>query len=233
MSCWHYQHWPTKPGAEAGLKKNASRFIFSRWSLKNCNNLYRDLVQLFALISLIHIWKVFCNYRILFCLTMCLRDSSECDPMRDSVEVKIFVKNVGKKIFFKANKCRKSTKGKNFLKENYSGRSQIYQSYYLDQCFAFIKFLPLESNTVVFCLFGFYTGILCGTRAENVVINHLVNISSKDGRSKTALLVNLLHKYSRHYISCVCITPFVPHTHWREGFVLYVGQRSFTRIDTV
>lgn len=130
VSCSHYQHWPTKPGAEASLKKYASRFIFSRvFSLKNRNNLYRDLVQLLVLISPIYIWKVLRNYRILYCLTMCLRDSSECDPIRDYVEVKIFVKYVGIFIFLRRISAGKVQRGNIFLKENYSGRSQIYQPY--------------------------------------------------------------------------------------------------------
>lgn len=33
---------------------------------------------------------------------------------------------------------------------------------------------------------GFSTGIVCGAKAANVIINHSVSISSEDDRSKTA-----------------------------------------------
>lgn len=72
----------------------------------------------------------------------------------------------------------------------------------------FIKSPPRESNTVV-GIFFFYTGILCGARAENVIIEHLVNISYEDDR--TALFDHLLRQLSHHDISCVCTSLFVPH----------------------
>lgn len=43
----------------------------------------------------------------------------------------------------------------------------------------------------------------------------LVHISSKGERSKTALFVHSLGKFSHHYISSVCIAPFIPHKPWR------------------
>lgn len=87
-------------------------------------------------------------------------------------------------------------------------------------------FLPLQSSIVVDTV-GYRDTVWDKDRGW--IINHSVHISSEGERSKAALFVHSLGKFSDHYISCVCIAPFIHG----EFFVVFGRQKGFAGIDTV